>query len=171
MKIELEVYDCRELAIAYDALDKIQHHRDQRSGRAEVCSVTRTQHDIGPTVREAVAAAAKVIAAAPVAEVKTVAASFELPPVPIEQAIEEAHAESRVVLTGPADDLTTQVLVAAPTEEETIAIYREAISAGVLVPDVVEILTQFKVKRVPELAPEQRAAFIAALKGKIERAH
>lgn len=85
---------------------------------------------------------------------------FDVPPVPIEQAIEEAHAETTVVVE--AD------LPLLATEAEAIAAYRGAIERGVSMPAIVGLLTEFGVTRVTALPAEKRMEFIAKVNGKLE---
>lgn len=73
----------------------------------------------------------------------------DVPPVPIEQAIAEAHAE------------TAPVVAAAPASEVDAVRALRAFVAAQGVPAAHALLKEFGVARVGELSSEQRAEFVA----------
>jgi len=160
MKVELELYDCRELSIAYDAMDRIQAHRDSKrwpDGGGDRCKVT----PIHPPERML---GANPAFAAPYGE--------DVPPVPLEQIIDEARAEheQRVIDTiFKGDDVVGDAALPAASVEDAVGAMRAALDRGVQMPAIVAILTEKQVKRVPELNDFDRADFtvrVKELKGK-----
>jgi hypothetical protein len=151
MKVELELYDCRELSIAYDAMDRIQAHRDSKrwpDGGGDRCKVTPL-HPPNP------------IQFVPV---QTVGSSEEVPPVPLETVLEEIHAAEAV-----ADPIVGDAALPAASVEDAVGAMRAALDRGVQMPAIVAILTEKQVKRVPELNDFDRADFtvrVKELKGK-----
>lgn len=150
MKVVLELYDCRELAMAYDAMDRIQAHRDNKRwpGGVESCKVTPTQPS-GP----------RIINELPSGSLPS--ATYDVPAVPLETVLEELHAGDDPVVGD-------ETLPAASVEDATAAM-RAAIDRGVQLPAIVKILEEKHAKRVPELNEFDRADFtvrVKALQGK-----
>jgi hypothetical protein len=91
-----------------------------------------------------------------------VGAAEDVPPVPLEQVIDEAHAATpRVVAAAP--ELAAPYGTTPVTESDAVAAFLAAVARGVSKPAIEALLAEKGVARVTQLGDADRGSFVAAL--------